>query len=62
MPKAKNIFTDAILNVIDEYSIITEKNKGKETPQLMSEKINHSQSPIQKTMDRIGIKPKDFRV
>ena len=28
--KAKNMYTDAILNVIDEYKLIVDKYKGKE--------------------------------
>ena len=60
--KAKNMYTDAILNVIDEYKLIVDKYKGKEIPQLMSEKINHPQAPIQQAMKRSGINPEDFRI
>lgn len=56
------MYTDAILNVIDEYKLIVDKYKGKEIPQLMSEKINHPQAPIQQAMKRSGIKPEDFRI
>lgn len=58
--KSKNPYTDGILAVIQEYSLLKQNADKNKIPPIMSERQTDAFSPVNQVYKKHGINPSDF--